>query len=127
MAEPIRDFLNQGKYVVKILKRFDIMDCKSMSTPMEMNLKLLVNTSLEIVYVTLYRHVIGLLMYLTNTRLDICFAVNNLSRYMVEPRRVHLVVAKHVMIYLKGTLDYDLCCTKDYAMAILIHIGLEVL
>jgi hypothetical protein len=41
-------FLNQGKYVVKILKRFNIMDCKSMATPMDMNLKLLVDTSSEL-------------------------------------------------------------------------------
>ena len=33
--------LSQGKYVVEILKRFRMMDCKSMSTPMTMNLKLL--------------------------------------------------------------------------------------
>ena len=47
-------FLNQGKYVVEILKRFYMMDYKAMSTPMEMNLKLLVDTSSEIVDVTLY-------------------------------------------------------------------------
>ena len=43
-------------------------------------------------------------MYLTNTRLDICFVVNALSQYMVDPRHVHLVAATHVMRYLKGTL-----------------------
>src|SRR5712691_10456114 len=47
-------------------------------------------------------------MYLTNTRLDICFAVNTLSQFLVQPRRVHLVAAKHVMRYLKGTIDFGL-------------------
>jgi hypothetical protein len=47
-------------------------------------------------------------MYLTNTRPYICFAVNTLSQFLVEPRRVHLVAAKHVMRYLKGTLDCGL-------------------
>ena len=47
-------------------------------------------------------------MYLTNTRPDICFAVNTLSQYLVQPRRVHLIVAKHVMRYLKGTIDFGL-------------------
>jgi hypothetical protein len=42
---PQEIFLNQGKYVVEILKRFDMMDCKSISTPMETNMKLLVDTS----------------------------------------------------------------------------------
>ena len=57
---------------------------------------------------THYRQIIGSLMYLTNTRPDICFAVNTLSQYLVQPRRVHLVAAKHVMRYLKGTIDFGL-------------------
>ena len=47
-------------------------------------------------------------MYLTNTRLDICFAMNTLSQYLVQPRWVHLVAAKHVMRYQKGTIDFGL-------------------
>jgi hypothetical protein len=101
-------FLNQGKYAVEILKRFDMLECKSMTTPMETNLKPLVDTSSKLLDVTLYKQIIGSLMYLTNTRIDICFVVNTLSQYLEEPRRVHLVAAKHVMRYLKGTLDYGL-------------------
>jgi hypothetical protein len=107
---------------VEIMKRFDMMDCRAMSTPMETNMKLLVDTSSEIVDVTLYRQMIGLLMYLTNTRPDICFAVNTLSRYLVEPRRVHLVATKHVMRYLKGMLDYGLCYTRDCDFRLYGHI-----
>ena len=98
-------FLNQGKYVVEILKR---LKCKVMATPMYSNLKLLADDSLDLVDVTHYRQIIGSLMYLTNTRLDICFAVNTLSQYLVQPRRVHLVAVKHVMRYLKGTVDFGL-------------------
>jgi hypothetical protein len=76
---PERIFLNQGKYTVKILKRFNMLECKSMNTPMEAKLKLLVNTSSDLIDATLYRHIIGSLMYPTNTRPDICFAVNTLS------------------------------------------------
>ena len=70
--------LSQGKYVVEILKRFGMMDCKSMITSMTMNLKLLGDTTFETVDATLYRQMIGSLMYLTNMRLDICFVVNTL-------------------------------------------------
>jgi protein associated with RNAse G/E len=107
-------FLNQGKYAVEILKRFDMLECKAMNTPMETNLKVLVDTSSKLIDATLYRQIIGSLMYLTNTRPDICFAVNILSQYLVEPKRGHLVAAKHVMRYLKGTLDYGLCYIRDY-------------
>ena len=53
-------------------------------------------------------------MYLTNTRPDICFVVNTQSHYLVEPRRVHLVAAKHVMRYLKGTIDFGLYYVGDH-------------
>jgi hypothetical protein len=61
----------------------------------------------------MYRQMIGSLMYLTNTRPDICFFVNTLSQYMVEPIRVHLVAKKHVLRYLKGTVDYGLQYSSD--------------
>ena len=51
---------------------------------------------------------IGLLMYLVNTRPNISFSANSLSHFMVNPRRVHWVVAKHVIHYLKGTMEYRL-------------------
>jgi hypothetical protein len=56
-----------------------MMDCKSMPTLMVTNLKLLSDTSLETVDVTMYMQMIGMLMFLMNTRPDICFAVSTLS------------------------------------------------
>jgi hypothetical protein len=111
---PEKIFFNQGKYAVEILKRFDMLECNSMNTPMETKLKLLVDTSSKLIDSALYRQIIESLMYLTNTRPDICFAVNTLSQFLVEPRRVHLVVAKHVMRYLKGTLDCGLSYNGDH-------------
>ena len=71
--------LSQGKYVVEILKRFEMMDCKSMTMLMTKNLKLFGDTTSGKIDATVYRQMIGSLMYLTNTRSDICFAVNTLS------------------------------------------------
>ena len=85
-----------------------MMDCKAMATPMESNLKLLCDASSESVDATMYRQMIGSLMYLTNTRPDICFAVNTLSQFLTEPRNVHLIAAKHILRYLRGTVDYGL-------------------
>ena len=39
--------------------------------------------------------------------------MDTLSHYMVDPRRVHLIAAKHVMRYLKGTLEFGLCYSSD--------------
>ena len=85
-----------------------MMDCKAMTTPMESNLKLLNDASSETFDATMYHQMIGFLMYLTNTRPDICFAVNTLSHFLTDPRQVHLVAAKHILRYLKGTIDYGL-------------------
>ena len=56
-----------------------MMDWKDMATPMALNLKRLSDASSEIVDATMYHQMIGYLMYLTNTRPDICFSVNTLS------------------------------------------------
>jgi hypothetical protein len=67
----------------------------------------------EIVDATLYRQTTNSLMYLMNTRPDICLVVNTLSQYMVESRHVHLVATKHVLRYLKGTVDFGLQYGSD--------------
>jgi hypothetical protein len=61
---------------------------------------------------------IGSLVYLTNTRPDICFVVNTLSQYMVEPRHVHLIATKHILKYLKGTINYGLRYTSDQEISL---------
>ena len=76
-----------------------MMDCKAMATPMASNLKPLSDASSDSV---------DAMMYLTNMRPDICFAVNTLSQFMTDPRHVHLIAAKHILRYLKGTIDYGL-------------------
>ena len=105
---PDEFFLNQGKYAVEILEGFRMLDCKEMNTPMVTNLNLLNDDSSERVYVAQYRKINVSLMYLKNTRPDILFVVNTLIQYMVEPKNVQLIATKHVMRYLKGTLDYGL-------------------
>ena len=107
-------FLNQGNYAVEILKRFDMLDCKSTDTPMDTNLKLLSDESSELVDMTQYRYIFGSLMYLTNIRPYIFFDVNTLIQYLVKPRRVHLIAAKHVMRCLKGTIDLGLYYVRDH-------------
>ena len=105
--------LSQGKYSMEILKTFGMIYCKSMSTLMTTNLKLFGDTSSGMIDATIYRQMIGSLMYLKSTQPDICFVVNTLSQYMVDPRQVHLVAAKHVHRYLKGTIDYGLRYAGD--------------
>ena len=102
--------LSQGKYVVEILKGFRMMDWESMTMSMTMDF---CDTTSGRVDANLYMQMIGSLMYLMNTRPNICFVVNTLSQYMVKPRRVHLIATKHVLRHLKGTIDYGLRYVAD--------------
>ena len=74
-------FLHQKKYIVDILNGFGMWDYQSMSTPMETSLHKLKEARAEskLVNPTLYRQITRSLMYLVNTRLDICYVVNTLS------------------------------------------------
>ena len=85
-----------------------MIDSKAMATPMASNLKLLSDTSSESVDATMYRQMIGSLMYLMNTRPDIFFVVNTLSQFLTDLIHVHLIAAKHILRYLRGTIDYGL-------------------
>ena len=85
-----------------------MLDCKSMPKPMDTSLKLVSGESSKLVDVTQYIQIIGSLMYLTNARPNICFAVMTLSQYLFKPRRFHWIVVKHVMRYLNGMIDLGL-------------------
>ena len=73
---------------------------------MAYKLKLLSDASFEKVDATMYRQMIGSLMYLMNTKPYICFVVNTLRQLVMDLRQVHLIAVKHVLRYLKGTVDY---------------------
>eukprot|EP00253_Pinus_taeda_P021747 PITA_21747 len=104
--------LGQGRYATEILKKFRMQDCRFMATPMMTNWKKINASEDKYVDPTLYRQLIGSLMYLVNTRLDICYAVNTLSQVMVEPRRAHWAAAKHVLKYIQGTVEHGLLYTR---------------
>jgi hypothetical protein len=71
--QPCKIFLGTGKYAVEILKIFEMMDCKSMTTPMTTNLNMLGASDSYLVDPTMYKQLIGSLMYLVNTRPYIFF------------------------------------------------------
>ena len=102
-----------------------MMDCKEIATPMALNLKLFCDASSESVDAMIYCQMIGSLMYLTNTRQDICFTVNTLSQFLMDPRQVHLVAAKHILRYLKGTIDYGLRYDIDQKVNLQDYVDLD--
>ena len=92
--------------MIDILKKFNMTDYKPMTTPMITNLKRLRSFESIPVDPSRYRQLVGSLMYLVNTRLDICFAVNVLSQFQVELKHDHWISTKHILRYLQGTINY---------------------
>jgi hypothetical protein len=105
-------FLGQGKYVVKILQNFGMMDCKSMATPMTTDIRKVRYLDSNPVDPYVYQKLIGLLMYIVNTRPYIFFVINPLIQFQVEPIHEHWIAANHVLRYICGTLNYGLRYTS---------------
>eukprot|EP00253_Pinus_taeda_P003110 PITA_03110 len=99
-------FLSQGKYARKILEKFNMHGYKPVDTPLLGGWRKEDATSGEEVDATVYRQLVGSLMYLVNTRPDICYAVNQLSQAMVKPTKLFWKAGKHVLRYLRGTSGY---------------------
>jgi hypothetical protein len=112
------NFLSQGKYTVEIFKKFGMLNCKPMATPIVTNLKKLSvsSSNSDEIDLTLYRQLIGSLMYLVNIRPDICYAVSGLIQFMSQLRQTHWIVAKHVLRYLRGTIGHGLRYTSSNEM-----------
>lgn len=75
-------FICQRKYAKEILTKFDMENCKSMSTPMYQKEKLCKDDGADQADETVYRSLIGCLMYFTATRPDILYAVSVLPKFM---------------------------------------------
>eukprot|EP01018_Ginkgo_biloba_P007254 Gb_31263 [translate_table: standard] len=105
---PGRVFILQAKYIWEVLRRFRMEDCKPTCTPMETGTKLSVQDEGVKIDGTLYRQLVGSLIYLTSTRPDIAFIVGIVSRFMAEPKQSHWLAAKRILRYLRGTLQYGL-------------------
>ncbi|GJT94726.1 uncharacterized mitochondrial protein-like protein [Tanacetum coccineum] len=106
-------FISQDKYVAKILKKFDFATVKTASTPIETNKALVKDEEAEAIDVHLYRSMIGSLMYLTASRLDIMFAVCACARFQVTPKTSHIHSVKRTFRYLKGQPKLGLWYSRD--------------
>ena len=87
-------FINQAKYIRALLKMFNMKEAKTMKTPMSSSIKLDKDEVGKSIYSTMYRGMIGSLLYLTASRPDIMYCVCLCARCQSCPKESHLSVVK---------------------------------
>jgi hypothetical protein len=95
-------------YAKNILRKFRMVGCKPMAAPLAVNEKLNKEDGGKKVDATLYRSLVGNLLYLTATRPDIMFAASLLSRFMHSLSYFHFAATKRVLKYIQGTTSYGI-------------------
>ncbi|GKV42316.1 hypothetical protein SLEP1_g49726 [Rubroshorea leprosula] len=100
--------LSQVKYASDLVSKAKLNDGKSVSTPLEPNVKLTPMDGSPLSNPTRYRQLVGSLVYLTTTRPDIAYAFHIVSQFMAAPRSTHYAVVLRIIHYVKGILFHGL-------------------
>jgi hypothetical protein len=97
-------WLLQRQYALNKLSKYGMMGCKPISISLEQNVKLSANEGDLVEDTTMYRHIVGSLIYMTITRPDLSYAVGVVNQFMQTPRKPHLDAMKCILKYIKHTL-----------------------
>jgi hypothetical protein len=114
-------FLHQRTYTFDILKRVVMADCKPCTTPVDLQVKLAGDSGPPVENASQFRSIAGALQYLTFTRPDIAYAVQQICLHMHDPREPHLTAMKCILRYLQGTLDYGLLLCRSSSSDLIIY------
>jgi hypothetical protein len=101
-------FLSQRQYAVDLLRRAGMSECHPTATPVDARCKLSATDGAPVSDPTEYRSLAGALQYLTLTRPEIAYAVQQVCLFMHDPREPHLALVKRILRYIKGTLHIGL-------------------
>ncbi|KAL7610818.1 hypothetical protein Lser_V15G12059 [Lactuca serriola] len=104
-------FLSQTKYAHDILDRAGLLDAKPVSTPLASNTAFVTGGD-AYSDPSHYRSLVGALQYLTITRPDISYAVNQVSQFLEAPTIPHYQAIKRLLRYVKGTISFVLSFSK---------------
>nr|GEZ16907.1 ribonuclease H-like domain-containing protein [Tanacetum cinerariifolium] len=107
VRHPTGLFLSQKKYALQLLERNHMVNCNPSRTLVDSEAKLGPN-DVPVQDPTLYRSLAGGLQYLTFTRPDFSYAVQQICLYMHDPREPHFGALKRILCYVQGTMDLGL-------------------
>ena len=90
-------YITQAKYASDLLSRAGLIDSKTIDTPIELNAHLTPSVGKPLSNPSLYRRLVGSLVYLTVTRPDISYAVHQVSQYLSTPRSTHYAAVLRIL------------------------------
>jgi hypothetical protein len=96
-------FISQNKYIREMIKRLGMEDFKPVITPMQTSCNLRKDDDSKSTDHRKYRSIIGSLLYVTSSRLDVMQVVGQVARFQATPKESHVLEVKRISIYLKGT------------------------
>ncbi|MCO5613474.1 hypothetical protein L7F22_067751 [Adiantum nelumboides] len=101
-------WLSQRQYALDMLSKYGMADCKPISMPLDQNVKFRADEGQVLEDVTMYRQIVGSLIYLTISRPDLSYPTGLESQFMQLPKKPHLDVVRRTLRYVSATLDYAL-------------------
>ena len=105
LQNPEGIYISQRKYAKEVLDRFRMEKSNSVKNPIVPGIKLMKDEEVAKVNATMYKQLVGSLMYLIAKRLDLTYVVSLISRFMASPIELHLQATKRVLRYLKCIVD----------------------
>ncbi|GJZ00219.1 homogeneously-staining region [Tanacetum coccineum] len=121
--------MSQRKFTLDLLRLANVLDSKPYDTPIDPNVKLNLTNGFPLHDPTLYRTLVGKLIYLTITRLDISFVVQTLSQFLKEPISPHmtdLLWFSDILSYVQDKAYFSLQQTISISLPTMIVTGLGV-
>jgi len=106
-------FISQSKYAKDLVKRFGLDGKSRARTPMSTSVKISSDLTGKSVDPSLYKSMIGSLLYLTASRPDIAFSVGVCARIQANPKESHLTVVKRIIRYVNDTISYGIWYSRE--------------
>ncbi|XP_028125248.1 uncharacterized protein LOC114322182 [Camellia sinensis] len=118
-------FLSQVKYANEVIHRAGLTDTKLSDTPMELNVKLNTTDGVPLDNPTLYRELVGCLVYLTVTHPDLAYIVHVVSQFVSAPRSTHWAALLRILRYLRSTIFQDLLFSSTSSLDLVAYVDAD--
>jgi hypothetical protein len=106
--DALRINIYQAKYARDLMERFHMAYYKSSPTPFLSVVRIEYERDPSLVYNTIYKKLVGSLLYIFHSQPNLSYAVGEVFRYMYEPHELHWNVAKCILQYVQGTISYGI-------------------